>query len=55
MKNKYFDPEMKIEFFDTEKIVASDYIAQVQEYINNSSESIKRRIELFQELLQYNE
>lgn len=54
MKDKFFASKIKIEYFSKDKIIiASAYIAQVQEYIELNSEDIHKRIELFQELMQY--
>lgn len=55
MLKEYIVPSIKIEMFDSEKVVASDYIAAVQQYINAAaqSEALHKRMEMFLDLLQY--
>lgn len=57
MLKKFADPTIKIDMFDEEKIMASTYIQAVQDYIQAaaSSEALKKRMELFEELLTFEE
>lgn len=57
MMRKFVNPTIKIQKFGKEQVVASDYIQAVQDYLQTvtQGETVHKRMELFLELLEYNE